>query len=197
MTNRKIFTDIFNQKIKREGSKELLKWLEEKTDFFTAPASTKYHCAHEGGLLEHSLNVYKFYRQEMAQRAKLFSGTQIDKNTEESIAICALLHDICKVNYYVVDHKNQKNAKGEWEKVPYYKVNDQFPYGHGEKSVWLIERFMRLNVEETIAIRWHMGGFDDAVKGGSFALSKAYEDYPSALLLHIADMKANFMLDTK
>lgn len=197
MTNKEIFESIFNTKIKREGAKEMLKWLEEKTDFFQAPASTKYHCAHEGGLLEHSLNVYKFYRLEMLQRAKLFAGIKIDEETEESIAICALLHDVCKANYYAVDYKNQKNPKGDWEKVPYYKVSDQFPYGHGEKSVWMIQRFMRLNVEESIAIRWHMGGFDEAVKGGSYALSKAYEDYPSALLLHIADMKATYMLDSK
>ena len=195
MTTKEMFEDIFNKKIHRDGAKELLKWLKE-TDFFTAPASTKYHCAHEGGLLEHSLNVYKFYRLEMMQRAKLFSGVKIDEKTEESIAICALLHDVCKANYYAVDYKNQKNPKGDWEKVPYYKVSDQFPYGHGEKSVWMIQRFMRLNVEESIAIRWHMGGFDEAVKGGSYALAKAYEDYPSALLLHIADMKASYMLDT-
>lgn len=191
------FKKIYNSRIKRAGAEELLKYLEEKTDFFTAPASTKYHGAHEGGLLEHSLNVYDFLRWEMYQRAKLFSGIKPNEKVEESIAICALLHDLCKVNYYVVDYRNQKNANGEWEKVPFYKVNDQFPYGHGEKSVFLIERMMRLTVEEATAIRWHMGGFDDAVRGGSRALSKAFEDYPMALLLHIADMKASYILDQK
>ena len=191
------FKKIYHSKIKRAGAEELLKWLEEKTDFFNAPASTKYHGAHEGGLLEHSLNVYDFFRWEVFQRAKLFTGVKPDEKVEESIAICALLHDLCKVNFYQVDYKNAKNTNGEWEKVPFYKVNDQFPYGHGEKSVFLIERFVRLTVEEAMAIRWHMGAFDDAVKGGSRAISQAFEDYPLAPLLHIADMKAKYVLDTK
>lgn len=188
------FIEVYKKHIHREGADKLLQWL-KTTDFFTAPASTKYHGAHEGGLVEHSLNVYKFYRKEMFQRAKLFSGADLDESAEETIAICALLHDVCKANFYKTDFRNQKNSAGEWEKVPYYTVSDQFSYGHGEKSVWLIQRFMRLSIEESIAIRWHMGGFDEAVKGGSRALSKAYEEYPSALLLHIADMKATYMLD--
>ena len=161
------FIEVYKKHIHREGADKLLQWL-KTTDFFTAPASTKYHGAHEGGL---------------------------DESAEETIAICALLHDVCKANFYKTDFRNQKNSAGEWEKVPYYTVSDQFSYGHGEKSVWLIQRFMRLSIEESIAIRWHMGGFDEAVKGGSRALSKAYEEYPSALLLHIADMKATYMLD--
>lgn len=190
------FIKIYNEKIKREGASEFLQWL-ETTDFFTAPASTRFHCSHENGLVEHSLNVYKFYRTEMAQRAKMFSGnSELDADTEEFIALCALLHDVCKCNYYTTNYRNVKNAKGEWVKEPYYTVENLFPYGHGEKSVWLIQRFMRLNVEESIAIRWHMGGFDESVKGGSYDLSGAYNQYPSAVLLHIADMKATYMLDS-
>ena len=173
----------------------MLKWL-EGTDFFKAPASTKYHGAHEGGLCEHSLNVYRFFYQEILQRASEFSGLKcLDTDTEEMVAICALLHDVCKVNKYVLYTRNIKNeARGQWEKVPYYSVGEnKFPYGHGEGSVWLIERFMRLSLEESIAIRWHMGGFDDAAKG--YDLSAAFRQFPNAMLLHIADMKATYLLD--
>ena len=91
--------------------------------------------------------------------------------------------------------RNRKNDRGEWEKVPFYAIDDQFPYGHGEKSVYLIERFVRLKTEEAVAIRWHMGGFDDAVKGGSYALTGAFEKYPLALKLHMADMYASYMIE--
>ena len=112
----------------------------------------------------------------------------------ESIAICGLLHDLCKANFYKVSTRNVKNEQtGKWEKVPFYQVEDQFPYGHGEKSVWLIERFMRLTVEEAAAIRWHMGGFDDAVRGGSFAVSGAFESWPLCVELHIADLRASYL----
>ena len=103
--------------------------------------------------------------------------------------------DLLKVNKYVLHTRNIKNeATGQWEKVPYYSVvENKFPYGHGEGSVWLIERFIRLSVEESIIIRWHMGGFDDAAKG--YDLSAAFRQYPNAMLLHIADMKATYLLD--
>lgn len=195
--SKELFKKIFTERIHREGAKELLAWL-ETTDFFTAPASTKYHGAYEGGLVDHSLNVYKLFRQELLQRLQLFAdkkGETLTPELEEFCAVCALLHDVCKVQFYTQTVKNQKNSKGDWEQVPYYTVNDQFSYGHGEKSVWLVQRFIRLSVEESIAIRWHMGGFDDAVRGGSRCLSKAWNDYPSAMLLHVADMKATYMLD--
>ena len=99
----------------------------------------------------------------------------------ESYTIVSLLHDLCKAGFYKTELRNRKNDRGEWEKVPVYAVDDQFPYGHGEKSVFLIERFMRLRTEEAIAVRWHMGGFDESVKGGSFALAHAFEKYPLAV----------------
>ena len=190
--SKKEFIEIYQRNIRRNGSKELLKWL-EGTDFFKAPASTKYHSAHEGGLCEHSL---KFFYQEILQRASEFSGLKcLDTDTEEMVAVCALLHDVCKVNKYVLHSRNIKNeATGQWEKVPYYSIEEnKFPYGHGEGSVWLIQRFMRLSLEESIAIRWHMGGFDDAAKG--YDLSAAFRQFPNAMLLHIADMKATYLLD--
>ena len=89
--------------------------------------------------------------------------------------------------------RNRKNKQGQWESVPFYTIDDQFPYGHGEKSVYLIERFMRLSTEEAVAIRWHMGGFDEAVKGGSFAISHAWDKYPLAVKLHLADLEASYL----
>lgn len=182
------FIDIFEKNIKREGAAELLEWI-KGSDFLTAPASTKYHSAVEGGLCVHSMNVYKLLKKTCADFKADFSG--------ESIAICGLLHDLCKANFYTVAYRNAKNEQGIWEKVPYYTINDQFPYGHGEKSVFLISRFMRLTDEEAMAIRWHMGSFDDSVKGGSFSISAAFENYRLPVFLHIADLEATYLYEHK
>ena len=178
------FLDVWQQHVTRPGSEKLLDWLDKKTDFFTAPASTRFHGACEGGLCMHSLNVYH----------ALHDSFFTEGESEESYAICALLHDLCKANYYKLGTRNVKNeATGQWEKAPFYSVDDLFPYGHGEKSVFLIERFMKLKVEEAVAIRWHMGGFDDAARGGCFAISEAYDKYPLAVKLHIADLQATYL----
>lgn len=178
------FIEIYTKNIKREGSAELLEWL-QKTDFFTAPASTKFHGACEQGLVMHSLSVYHTLIE------KHFDS---EKDNPESFAICALLHDLCKAQFYKVSTRNVKNDEtGQWEKKPYYMIEDIFPYGHGEKSVFLIERFMRLKTSEAMAIRWHMGGFDDAARGGSFAISLAYEKYPLAIKLHLADLESTYL----
>ena len=180
------FLDIWQQHVTRPGSEKLLDWLDKKTDIYTAPASPRFHGACEGGLCMHSLNVYD------ALHVSVLSECE----SEESYAICALLHDLCKANYYKLGTRNVKNeATGQWEKAPFYSVEDLFPYGHGEKSVFLIERFMKLKVEEAVAIRWHMGGFDDAARGGCFAISEAYDKYPLAVKLHIADQQATYLLE--
>ena len=178
------FISIYEDNIKRDGSKELLNWL-ESTDFFEAPASTKYHCACKYGLVQHSLNVYDVFKQ------KYFE----EKNDNlESITICTLLHDICKSHFYKISTRNVKNElTGVWEQIPYYTIDDVFPYGHGEKSVFLIERFMRLKTSEAMAIRWHMGGFDDAVRGGGFSMSQAFDKFPLAVKLHISDLEATYL----
>jgi hypothetical protein len=181
MTNREKYISILSKVANSDG---LIEWL-TKTDFFTAPASTKYHNAFEGGLVEHSLAVYTELKT--SKNAKLF--------TEESIIKVALLHDICKANFYGVDYRNAK-IDGKWEQVPFYTVKDEFPYGHGEKSVLLASRFIDLTEEETMAIRWHMGAFDEAVKGG-FNLSQVYEKYPLALELHIADLRATYLVEKR
>ena len=169
-----------------EGADRLLEWL-QTTDFFTAPASTRYHCACPSGLVQHSVNVYEVMME------KHFDP---ETDSAESFALCALLHDVCKAQFYKISTRNVKNEKtGQWEKVPYYTIEDAFPYGHGEKSVFLIERFMKLKVEEAVAIRWHMGGFDDAARGGCFAISEAYDKYPLAVKLHIADLEATYLME--
>lgn len=183
MSAKQEFIEIFKENVKRPGSEKLLEWLSQ-SDFFIAPASTKYHSAFEGGLVQHSLNVYKLLKKRCAEYG-ITDG--------ESIAICGLLHDICKANFYTVSYRNVKNERGIWEKVPYYTVDDQFPFGHGEKSVFVVERFMRLRENEAIAIRWHMGGFDEAAKSGGFSISHAYEKYPLAVLLHMADLEATYL----
>ena len=178
------FISIYNENIQREGAQELLKWL-EGTDFFTAPASIKFHCACKEGLLKHSINVYKVLME------KHFEPS-IDNI--ESATICSLLHDICKSHFYKISTRNVKNeVTGIWEQVPFYTVEDAFPYGHGEKSVFLIERFMRLKTGEAMAIRWHMGGFDDSARSGGFAMSLAFDKFPLAVKLHMADLEATYL----
>ena len=189
---REEFTHVYVNIIQRSGADKLLDWIENRTDFFDAPASTRYHLAEPGGLVKHSDHVFE--RLNALCESEDWVAKGISKPQKESIAICGLLHDLCKANFYKTSTRNVKNdATGQWEKVPYYTVEDQFPYGHGEKSVFLIERFMRLKTEEAVAIRWHMGGFDDAARGGSFAISAAFEKHPLALLLHLADMQATYL----
>lgn len=181
MTHKEEFISIYNKYINRAGSKELLDWM-QKTDFFTAPASTKYHCACECGLVMHSVSVFNTLME------KHFDE---EKDNAESFAIAALLHDLCKAQFYKVSTRNVKNEHtGQWEKQPFYAVEDSFPYGHGEKSVFLIERFMRLKIEEAMAIRWHMGGFEDS---NGFTVSLAYEKYPLAVKLHLADLESTYL----
>ena len=183
MDQREEFLSIFSQYVTRPGADKLLAWL-DTTDFFRAPASTRFHGACAGGLLMHSLNVYHCLREHYFEPG----------DSEESFALCALLHDVCKANFYKPGTRNVKNeATGQWEKVPTFTIEDAFPYGHGEKSVFLIERFVRLKPAEAVAIRWHMGGFDDAARGGCFAISQAYDQYPLAVKLHLADLEATYL----
>ena len=189
-TDKDDFIKIFKEKITREGSDKLLEFL-EKSDFFTAPASTRYHGAYEGGLLRHSLNVYECLVEYLA-RDRVKQKYELNVS-EESAAIVALLHDICKVNFYTTSFRNSKNEQtGKWEKVPYYTINDTLPYGHGEKSVYMISGFIRLTRDEAMAIRWHMGfsGIED-----KNMIGKALEMYPLAFALSVADMEASYFLE--
>lgn len=188
MDKREEFIKIYNENIKREGASNLLEFL-LSSDFFTAPASVRFHSCHKGGLVEHSLNTY--YRFKNLVKSE-YGENYTDKISEESIAIISLLHDLCKVNTYKEDVRNTK-VNGEWIQVPYYTVEDSLPYGHGEKSVYIISGFMKLTREESMAINWHMGGFDTRVMGGSYSLSSAYYKYPTALLFHLCDVMATYL----
>lgn len=182
------FTDIYTKYITRDGADALLEYL-TNSDFFTAPASARFHLAEQGGLCQHSINVYKrllaLVRQELGDN---YSSIV----TDESIAICGLLHDVCKVNYYTTEYRNVKEEYG-WVQKPFYKVEERFPYGHGEKSVFIITQYMKLTAEEAMSINWHMGGFDERVRGGSYALSEALAKYKLAVLMHVADLQATYL----
>ncbi len=169
--------------VDREGVKELLEWL-DTTDFYTAPCSTKYHLAREGGLLEHSLHVYSQL------------DLKINDDLRESARIVSLSHDFCKINFYGQEMRNVKE-NGVWVQKPYYVVKDTFPLGHGEKSAVYVNRFIKLKPAEWMAIRWHMGSFTPGIQDYSLsqALSEAFKNYPLALLLHIADMEASYLLE--
>ena len=185
------FVEIFTTHIKRDGAKELLDFI-LLTDFFTAPASTRFHSAYAGGLAEHSIKVYK--RLLMLVQNEYGENWQ-ETISAESVAICGLLHDVCKINTYKVEMRNTKED-GVWVQKPYYTTDDPMPYGHGEKSVYMINGFMRLTREEAMAINWHMGPYDMRVKGGSFALSDVFYLYPTAMLMYMADLQAAYLDET-
>lgn len=166
------------KEINREGMDKLIEFLEH-SDFFIAPASTRFHGAIEGGLMQHSMKVYEILKEK--------SGDS------DSVRIIALLHDICKTNFYKVDYRNAKNELGVWEKVPYYTIEDTIPYGHGEKSVMMLSEFIKLTPEERYAIRWHMG-FTEPKELYS-TIGAAYKKYPIALLMHEADLEASYFFD--
>lgn len=172
------FTDIVNEKIKRSGVDKLMDYL-EKSDFFVCPASTRFHEAYEGGLLEHSLKVY--------DQLVLLNEAYNAGYSEETLAITALFHDICKIGCYKTSFRNVKNEEtGKWEKVPFYEFNEDLTFGgHGSKSVFLIQWFMKLTVEEAVAINCHMG-----VENGNYDILNAHRQYPIAFLVHTADMAA-------
>ncbi len=191
MDAKETFISIYREKIQRKGAENLLNYLlSDASDFFIAPSSTRYHGAYEGGLVQHSLNVYHCLVDYLARpRTKELYGMNY---SDETVALVALLHDICKLNFYKVDFRNAKNDKGVWEKVPYYTIEDTLPYGHGEKSVYIISSYMRLSRDEAFAIRYHMGFSGDENKNN---VGRALEMFPLALALNVADMEATYFLE--
>lgn len=187
------FEEIYREKIKREGSDRLLEYLKSSaSDFYQAPASARFHGAYDGGLLEHSLNVYDCLCDYLKRtRVKDTYGMEYD---DESIAIVSLLHDLCKVNCYKKGSRNVKDENGVWHSVPTFEFEDNMPYGHGEKSVYIINGYLRLSREEAFAIRYHMGfsGTEDPRSVG-----KAFEMYPLAFALSVADMEATYFIEGK
>ena len=166
----------------REGVEELIAWL-EGSDFFQAPASTRYHGAHQGGLVEHSLAVH----DRLVELSRL-EGLDVHS---DSMALCALLHDVCKVGCYKPDTRNVKDERGVWHKVPCYKFEEDYPFGgHGSKSVYLVQHFVALDPEEAAAINCHMGQFDATSYSNP---SPVYAANPLAWMLHVADEAATYV----
>lgn len=170
--NKSIFKGMAST-IQKQGITELINWL-DTTDFFVAPASTKYHLCENGGLCQHSLNVARFCENRFL----------------------ALFHDLGKVNFYKTEMRNAKNENGQWVKVPFFTCDDsQLPLGHEMRTIFLLNQFVKLSEEETCAFMYHHGGFGNSVKGGDLACQSAWKKFPSALDLHIADLKATFLLE--
>lgn len=205
--NIKRFEELFSG-IKRSGAERVLNYIRQ-SDFYTAPASTKYHLSVKGGLLQHSLDVYDALQ---AEKKNPIWGKALEKVSEESLLIVSLLHDLCKTYYYAEGTKNQKtydpevvaaadrklvkkDSMGEfvWETVPCYTVENKYPLGHGSRSVIFIMKMMPLTMEETTAIYWHMGAYCD--QGQWNELREAYKKYPLALALHHADMVATYIME--
>ena len=190
MSAKEEFIQIYQEHIRREGADALLDYLEHKSDFFTAPASARYHGAYAGGLCEHSVNVYHCLQAYLErERVRELYGLEY---SQESAAVAALLHDLCKIGCYKSGVRNVKGPDGKWQSVPTFFYEDPLPYGHGEKSVYIISDFMRLNREEAMAIRWHMGfsgGEDNRLIG------QALQRYPLAFALSVADMEASYFLE--
>jgi len=178
----------------RNGIDDLILYIANETDFFTAPASSKNHGNYEHGLLEHSIDVYD-------NLIKIITLFDIDCKPDSAILV-SLLHDLCKTNFYVKDKRNKKrkdddgndilNGYGKpiWFEEPYFSIEDQIPLGHGEKSAILALQFIKLNMDEIMAIRWHMGGWDDLSKSysGGLSLNSAMDKYPLIAALHMADV---------
>ena len=186
MSGKEEFIELYQELIHREGADALLDYLENKSDFFTCPASARFHGAYVGGLCDHSLNVYHCLTDYLArERVQELYGLEVPP---ESVAIAALLHDLCKIGCYKAGTRNVKNeVTGAWEKVPTFYYEDPLPYGHGEKSVYIISGFMKLRREEAMAIRWHMGFSGEEDKR---LVGQAFQQYPLAFALSVADMEA-------
>ena len=181
------FLKICREQIDRQGLDGLLDWL-EKSYFFSAPASSKFHGNYPGGLCEHSLNVYDVA---MHLRDKYIP----DQISDESVAVAALFHDLCKVHCYKKGFRNVKNDAGVWEKKEVWEIDERLPLGHGEKSCIILQWFIRPTVDELLAIRWHMSGFDKSVIGGDYSVSRAQDFTPLCGLIQAADMVASNLVE--
>lgn len=173
----------------RAGLERLLKKLESsKNDFYEAPASTQYHGAYDGGLCQHSIDVWECARKLNA--SDLFPN----KFTDEELCVASLFHDICKVGLYKKVEKFRKDNKNNWQKYNSYIISEEIPFGgHGSKSVFMVQRSFNLTYEEAIAINCHMG-FSDGSPNVTRDVSKAYNRYPLAWLIHVADEAATFLI---
>ena len=180
------FVELYNNLVRRPGAEDLLEWLSE-TDFFVAPASSKFHGNYEGGLCEHSLNVW----EELVRLLKAYPEIKV---SAETAAIVSLLHDVCKIDCYKQELRNTK-VNGVWVQKPVYVFQEDFCFGgHGSKSVYLIQKYMNLTDEEAVAINCHMGFADRSPS--DYGIGNAFERTPLAWLLHVADESATYIRET-
>ncbi|WP_300270887.1 hydrolase [uncultured Flavonifractor sp.] len=190
MDSKEVFLQIYRDNIHREGSDALLDYLEHKSDFFTSPASARFHGSYPGGLCEHSVNVYRCLEAYLErERVRELYGLDY---SPETVALVSLLHDVCKIGCYRGGTRNVKGPDGKWQSVPTFFYEDKLPYGHGEKSVYILSGFLRLTREEAMAIRWHMGFSGDEDKR---LVGQAFQQYPLAFALSVADMEATYFLE--
>lgn len=204
--NKAEFEEIARKYIKRDGLEKVLAWLEQ-SDFYSAPASTQYHLSVEGGLCQHSLNVFhsmvelcnKYWDKEESDD-NIYNGDSLEQDgafSMENIAIVALFHDICKANCYVRDFKNVK-VNGKWEQQEYWKWDEQFVYGHGSKSVYILQQYMRLYIDEAQAIRFHMGGREDPLSQQyERQYATVYDNSKFAVMLYLADNWSCFLVENE
>lgn len=195
MTNIKRFKKIVTENIERDGIENLMEWLEHETDFFTAPASTRYHGSYEGGLVEHSLNVYDRLVWEMENTVG--AGWQ-ELYSPESIAIIALFHDLCKIDRYVITEKWRKDENGDWEAYEAYEYNkEKAEMGHGAQSVFYLQKFIQLTELEAQAIFWHRGAYDLSPYASLAACNETFKWNPLSFLTHRADMAATYVTENE
>ena len=194
------FISLARQYIHREGLQQILEYL-ETTDFYTAPSSTKFHLNVEGGLCQHSINVFQtalsVYHTIVEPAIKAGTSPFTKEISDESIAIAALFHDLCKINVYHLTEKWRKDANNKWESYQGYEFKDYLPMGHGEKSVFMLRNYFKLTPDEILAVRWHMGMYDIGENGTSqrYALFDAVEKSPLVTVLQTADMLASQCLE--
>ena len=190
---------------KREGIENLILWLNQKTDFFTAPSSARYHGNFPGGLCEHCLNVYHIalkIKENILPLSRKFDG--LNPFRDDELIIACLLHDLCKVNFYEVTEKWRKDETKpqgqQWIKYTGYTINDKFPLGHGEKSMFMAQNFIQLTANEALAINHHMNFFNPSIELDNThhaAFVQAVENYPLVGTVALADVTASFMLEVK
>lgn len=188
------------QSCDRDGMDKLLAFI-RKSDFYTAPASTRFHNCHGGGLLEHSLNVYDCLMKKKDDATWYY---RLEDIPNASLTIIALLHDLCKAYTYSVEYKNKKiysergsksdsQGRYDWESVPAFVYDDKMPLGHGSKSVFLASEYIKLTPIELAAINFHMGF--TLPKEEYNTLSAAIRKWPVILAVHEADLEATYLLE--
>lgn len=171
----------------RDGIDKLADYLSDSTDFFSAPASTRFHNNFSGGLAQHCLNVYENFKSLLE-----IKGIEM---SEDSIIICALLHDLCKCNTYVVETRNRKNEQGQWEKYNIWATNKDvdIPLPHSSRSIAIIRKFIKLSIKEELTIFYHMGPYGGEDYEYRNMLKAANEKYPQTVLFYVADTIASYL----